>query len=346
MLACSSPSFQVPPALASVPAVPVEGHRSLRTGCEKGNATAAQTLTKGLHASIGDMRTEVVGIHRDVKTERQFGETVLRDIADYLMSIQDTELARAAEAELAKLSGALDVETGVAEADQPLEEGKQAVAEGQQAVAEGKQALKEVGRFVSVLRRLLEIPRSETETMTTVLMSRRADRKVISVCVSTDTVALGGYFDRPQFDMSCRITTDADGADDADDAMSDFTVTAGGSWANVTYAGELRAAVGDKKERAAFTSQSMKVMGVGEVRGFELRQGNQPLAAISFYETAADSGPDKPSYKTMVWRLPRGGPEWQDAVTHVLTLASLFPWPNACDAPQRRQQSFDKWLGK
>jgi hypothetical protein len=179
--------------------------------------------------------------------------------------------------------------------------------------------------------------------MTTVFMSRRGDKKLMSVCVNTDTVAPVGYFDRPQFDMSCRITTDADGADDA---TSDFTVTAGGSWANVTYAGELRATLGAKEERATFTSQSMTIMGVGEVRGFDLRQANEPLAAISFYEAAADSTFDKASYKTMVWRLPRGGPDWQDAVTHVLALASLFPWPNACDGPQRRQQSFDKWGGK
>ena len=304
LTACSAPTFQVDPPLAATRAVVIEGDGPLETGCGKGDTLAAEKLRSGRHATIGPMTTWVAATHREVVTQHLFSEAVLRDLQKLFDVVSDVPrsvaLAEAlANVARAKQSGAVD--------------------------GAGRD-LPQLGGALSGVRQLLEMPRAVSETMVTTFASRIGERTLLSVCVSEETVREFGTFDPARFTMTCRIL--ADGTDN----VRELSVRAGGTWADVTYGGELRGAV-DTNERATFASQSMRIVGVGVVRGFELREAGRQIAAISFYEQGATA---PPPYVSRLWQLPGASTAWRDTVTQAMAIGQLFPWPNACDASQRR----------
>lgn len=303
LTACSAPTFQVDAPLAATRPIVVEGDGPLQTGCEKGDTLAAEKLRSGRHATIGAMTTWVAGTHREVVNQHLFGETVLRDLQRLLDVVSDVRRSVALAEAIANVPGATQ-----AGAD----------AAGQELPA--------LGGDLSGVRQLLEMPRAVTETMVTTFASRIGDRALLSVCVSEDTMREFGTFDAARFTMRCRIL--ADGTDN----VRELSVRAGGTWADVTYGGELRGPA-DNNERATFASQSMRIVGVGVVRGFDLHEAGRQIAAISFYEQGASA---PPPYVSRLWQLPGASTAWRDTVTHAMSIGQLFPWPNACDASQRR----------
>jgi hypothetical protein len=184
--------------------------------------------------------------------------------------------------------------------------------------------------LVDATRRLAALFRTSSEARALTFVSRHDDAHVVSVCRTADRVRPLGTLDAVVFSLTCQITSDHDAA------TRELRVRAGGSFANVTFDGELVTLGGPPSERARFTSQSTVILGMGAVTGFELRGDEGQIAALELRGATLDE--EKGIYEGRAWRLARGSQGWQNTVEHTLGMAYLFPWPTVCDARQRRAQ--------
>lgn len=274
------------------------------THCEKQNPPAPHGLAadEAADVTIGDTTGTASAPHRDLTTERLFGEAVLRDYESFLLKRRHLEAAhRASQAREMLLAGATILEHAAG-----------------------------LDELLVGVHFLLLLPRRTTETVAFTYLAEREGRTIAASCASTEMARLMGFFDGPHFSMSCRIVSSADGV------PRDLSVGGNGTWANYGFSGELRTS---PAESAVFRSQNVSVMGMGAVRGFDLRApDSQQLAAVSFWQVPRQDGTTEPR----AWLGGASSPGWSDALLATLGIAYLYPWPSACDDQHLREEGMKR----
>lgn len=253
---------------------------------------------------VGSLTGLASAPHRHLDSVLLFDEAVLRDYERFLRSVHDDASLRDVRVALTGLTGSGDTRHFPAPVEMLLHD----------------------------IHGVLRLPRTTTETMTFTVFGRRDGRTIAAACISTDTVRLIGYFDPPHFALACRIVPAVDGV------ARDLGVSGYGTWANARFAGRLGSSAG---ERATFSSRNVTVLGMGGVRGFDLRSpGALQVAAISFFQVRGRNGRTEPR----AWAAAVPSTGWGDALLTTLAIAYVFPWPSSCDTEHIREQGVERAL--
>ncbi len=192
----------------------------------------------------------------------------------------------------------------------------------------------DAARVAHAIDALLDLPVSHLETTVFTYVATVDERRLLSSCVATNAATTFGALDDPRFRLFCRMLSTDDGT------LRTFEVDGYGNWADYRFKGTLR---GDAdREPLTFNSQTVKVFGVGAIRGFDVRRADgAQIAALDFQgeKTPKDeqSGPTE-EYRALAWALPLTSRSQHDAVLSVLGLAFAYPWPSGCDADRIRRQ--------
>lgn len=272
---------------------------------EKAKKAKAPGLAGDKQASVvvGSLKGLASAPHRHLDSTLLFDRAVLRDYERFLRFVHDDASLGDVKLALAELTGSGDAHHFPAPVELLLHD----------------------------IHGFLRLPRTTTETMTFTFFGRRDGRTIAAACISTDVVRLVGIFDPPHFALACRIVPSADGK------ARDLRVRGGGTWANASFSGRLQRS----SERADFASQNVTVLGMGAIRGFDLRPpGAEQLAAISFFQVRGKSGRTEPR----AWMAPVSSTGWSDALLATLAIAYVFPWPTSCDTQHVRGQGMERAL--
>jgi hypothetical protein len=301
LAACAGGEFHVESPLKETAPLPISGTLGMNiVHCRRDDGPVAHGLVADQPAgiAIGDLRGITSEPHREAHTTKLFGEALLRDYKRFLERYGLAGASRAGEA-LARFSG-----------DDA-----------------GARSLSQLDDLFQGISFLLAFPRETTETMTFTFLATRESRTIAVACASTDVARTLGFFDGPRFSMSCRIVSSADAV------PRDLRVVAHGTWSNYGYSGALATPSG---EGARFASQNVTVLGMGAVRGFDLRSADRgQLAAVSFWHVPGAHGKTEPR----AWLAE--GPTtvgFGDALMTTLALAYVFPWPTGCDDQYLREE--------
>ncbi len=253
--------------------------------------------------AIGSFEGIVGAPTRTFSTTHVFGEKALRDYERFISQLRDGLGTRRFAEELSK------VEPG-----QPIT------------------GVEEVDRYLRGIAFVLGLPDSASEATTFTILGKREDRVVMGACSTTDKVLVFGALQGPKFSMTCHFTSTADGAPRI------LRITSSGSWVNFRFHGVLS---GPDGERATFTSQNMEVAGVGVPRGFDLRDSNGQIAAVSYWQVPRSTGPGKQEYDPAAWMLVDASDGWTDVLYGALALGYAYRWPTTCDSGRLRPKAMD-----
>jgi hypothetical protein len=177
LAACSGGVFRVEAPLSRTAALPVAGTFGMATVCNAHEGHRGSDV-----GMMGDKPADVVlggwvgrtsVPHRELSTERLFGEAILNDYKAFLERYDLPRLSKAATA-LPGMAGAHDLVAGIA--------------------------------F------LLLLPGKSTETVRFTFFAADKDRSVAIACATTEIARTFGFFDGPRFSMTCRAVPTADGA--------------------------------------------------------------------------------------------------------------------------------------
>jgi hypothetical protein len=299
--ACAGGEFHVDGPLKETAPLAISGTLGMNiVHCRREDGPVAHGLVADQPATIaiGNLRGITSAPHREAHTTKLFGEALLRDYERFLERDDVAGAARAGAA-LASFAG----------------------SDG------GAQSVSQLDGLFQGISFLLAFPRETTESMKFTFLARRETRTIAVACASTDVARTLGFFDGPRFSMSCRIVSSADGV------PRDLRVGAHGTWSNYGYTGALTAPSG---ERAQLASQNVTVLGMGAVRGFDLRAADRgQLAAVSFWHVPVANGKTEPR----AWLSERPvSVGFGDALMTTLALAYVFPWPTGCDDQHLREE--------
>lgn len=328
LASCSGGTFHLDSSLSQTPPLPISGKLGFNTvncaptkGAQAKSAAASRAEWKQHEKALkakspglaGDKAAKVVvgpltGLasapHRHLENDLVFDKAALHDYERFLDYVHDPASLRDVKSALASFTGSQD----------------------------SRHFPKDIEALLQSVHGLLRLPRTTTETMTFTFFARRGGHTIAAACLSSDTARFLGFFDPPHFFMICRIVPAVDGV------SRELSVRGSGNWADYGFLGRLSSAHG---ETARFSSQNVSVLGMGSIRGFDLKSpGADQIGALSFWQVLGPGGQAEPR-AWMAGVRPSG---WSDAVLTTLALAYVFPWPSGCDTQHIRAQGVERAL--
>lgn len=153
-------------------------------------------------------------------------------------------------------------------------------------------------------------------------VARVKDREVAGICRSVDHATTLGVFNPPDFRLTCGLASQ-------DGKVRKLRIRGAGSWVNYSFDGTLSGGA----RPWIIKSQNISVMGMGEIRGFEIRgrRGGHQIGAVSFQERGPRDAHHHSTVVAKAWHLPAASRDDDDALRSALTLLYAYPWPTACD---------------
>jgi hypothetical protein len=314
--ACAGARFEVSPALRGASTAPVVGDRPMcvsRDGAVVG--TAMESLTAERRFDLGPM-IALLGRPVIEQNERRPEPTT------FVQTLIDLET---------KLGPLVEAGRAVGRATSKVAQVVPEAGTVDRGVQTAVTTLADLHEFVAVLVAWLTAPFEVAEVSTLTFVTSDGPVHAYAVCRSSNSHAPGTYTPS-DFRLNCRLSTNQPGTPGFSLSMH----AEGSTWLDSVFNGSLTS---DAGPGWAVSSQSMRALGAGTVRGFDLWRSGRQEAAVSFWEDGVwDSASNSMRYSPRAWWFSQPSANDHAIIQTTLALLTAFPFPSACDAALMSQR--------